>query len=372
MTDHAFLPPSGAGAWVHCGLWPTMQVRFPEPPDAPASMEGTATHWAMAEMLLRDDPAEGSRAPNGMVLTGEMLESADVMVDAVRAVMAANPDAELHVEQRVVGQRIHPSQNWGTIDVRIWSPSKRRLWLFDFKHGHGIVEVHENWQLINYAALACSRLNGLDEQHTHVEMIVVQPRAHHPDGPVRRWSVVASDLRAWWNRLEMAAEDATSVDPKARPGDYCEHCTGRHACEALQRDAYRSADRSRVSLPLELPLSAASLELQMLEGALARLDARVSGLRDQVRNGIERGQVDARYVLERSAGRRAWTVPPAQVIALGKAMKVPLAKPLEPITPTQALKAGIPEAVLAACTDRPAGTVKLVPFANSAAARVFN
>ena len=47
MSDHAFLPPSGADCWVACHKWPWMQREFPDLGDKTAADEGTLAAQAL-------------------------------------------------------------------------------------------------------------------------------------------------------------------------------------------------------------------------------------------------------------------------------------------------------------------------------------
>ena len=78
MTAHSFLPPSGAAAWSRCAQWPSMNAAYPQD-DTPESLEGTAAHWVLANMLDErcSTPKEGELAPNGIMVTGEMLDGAE-------------------------------------------------------------------------------------------------------------------------------------------------------------------------------------------------------------------------------------------------------------------------------------------------------
>lgn len=370
---HAYLPPSGAGVWERCAAAPGMWAMYPERGgDKAAAEEGTAAHWVFAEMFVGRFPAPGEVAPNGVTVTEEMLEGAAMFVETV---YAANRGAALHVEKRVDIPSVHPL-NWGTPDVWCYDPVSRVIHVFDYKFGHGFVDVFENWQLIDYAAgiVDALDLDGLAEQHTRIAFTIVQPRCYHRDGPVRTWSVVASDLRPYVNKLRAAAERVMSLNPPATVNDGCKHCTGRHACEALQRTAYEAAELSLVSLPDEMTPEARALELRTLRRALARLEARVSGLEDSVHDDLARGEPVPFFGLEQSVGRLAWTVPREQVEILGRMLAVDLTKP-GVLTPSQAKeklkKSGFDPAILAEYADNPRGAMKLVPVDSKTARKVF-
>lgn len=363
MTAHAFLAPSSAHRWVRCGLSARLEAAYPESEASPSSLEGTAAHWVVQECLYRRAPAVGTQAPNGIAVDAEMLEAAELVVDDIIATLGPNWPQMLVVEQRVQIPRVHP-QNWGTPDYRAWAQmgDRRALFVWDFKYGHGVVEAFENWQLIDYVAgcLSEAGVTGADDQRVWVNMRVIQPRAYHRDGPVRHWAVAASDLRGYVNRLAMAAEDATSITPTATPTEDCENCKGRHACEALQRDAYRAADRGKQFGALDLPIPAKGLELRTLKRAQALLDARVTGLEAEIVADIKRGASVPFWAMESKPGRLAWSKPAAEVLALGQMLGLPIAADPSPITPTQAKKAGFPEALLNAYASRPVGSAQLV------------
>src|SRR5437868_4163827 len=82
MGAHSILPPSGAGTWRHCAMWVAMNQIYPQP-DTPESLEGNAAHWVFAEMLACRQVAEGHAAPNGVIVTDEMLEGAELVVDTL-------------------------------------------------------------------------------------------------------------------------------------------------------------------------------------------------------------------------------------------------------------------------------------------------
>lgn len=350
-----------------------MNAQYPELEEKPAAREGTAAHFVFGELFFNRVVAEGQIAPNGVVITEEMLEGAELYVDTIDARLAAvgMDRSALMVERRVEIPRVHP-QNWGTPDTWFYDRERGSIPIFDFKFGHDFVDAFENWQLINYAAgiMDALKIDGLSDQHTRIEMTVVQPRNYSARGSVRTWSVMAWELRGYVNRLRNAAEAAHSPNRVATPNDACEHCPGRHACQALEQSAYLAAEKAGDSTPLELKPAAAALELRYLQRAQKRLDARVSGLVETLTSQIKRGVPVPGFMLEATAGRETWNKPAPEVLALGQVLGVNVAKP-GLLTPKQAIKAGMPEAVVAAYVERPTGGTKLVPVDGSDAARVF-
>lgn len=374
-TGHAILAPSSAARWMACAGSVLLEAVYPDTDsDKRAADEGTAAHFAGSELLTGQVVATGQVAPNGVVLTDEMIDAAEVYADAVLAKLGDYSREFLHVEQRVMIPSVH-EHNYGTPDCRfmLHNPTAGRstLYVFDFKFGHEFVDVFENWQLIDYAAGILDELEvgGLADQLIDVEFTIVQPRCYHRDGPVRKWRVVASDLRPHINKLRNAADAAMQPDAVCTPNPECLHCKARHACEALQRDAYRSAVVSASSIPVDMPPEAMGLELRMLRAAMKRLEGRITGLEEQARIQLQQGRRVSFHALESVAGREAWTMPPDQVVALCKMLDIDVSKP-GVLTPKQARDKGVPADLVASVSTRPSA-LKLVEDDGSQARKVF-
>ena len=61
-------------------------------------MEGTAAHWVFEQMFAGVIPVVGQSAPNGIIITDEMLDGAEMFVDAVRSMVPAG--VRLYVEEK--------------------------------------------------------------------------------------------------------------------------------------------------------------------------------------------------------------------------------------------------------------------------------
>lgn len=372
MSAHAILAPSAAARWVACAGSVALAALFPEEEDSEEAREGTAAHWAAFEILHASPVAVGQVAPNGFVLTEEMIDGAQMYVDEIDKKLAQYrlTRADLIVERRVSIDRVHP-KNWGTPDCRFYVPWRKLLVLFDFKFGHRMIEVFECWQLIDYVVGSADELQ-LDDLTNSVEMVIVQPRSFHRDGPVREWMTRLCDLRAQVNILTMAAERALEPGAKCTPNPECEFCPARHACEAVQHSAYRAVALSKGSTPLVLSPAAVGLELRTLEAAEAALAARISGLKAQAVALFKGGAQVPGWAMVPTSGREAWREdkPLAELLQLGELFGISLAKPAA-ITPGQARKAGMPEEVIAQYAGKPSRGLALERDDGSTARRVF-
>lgn len=367
---HFPLAASAAPRWVACAGSVNLCALYPSG-DTPKSREGTAAHWVASESVLNVAPALGAIAPNGVEVTEEMLDGAEMYAADVLKVAAGG--GKLHIEE-TMGCRLIHSDCGGTPDA--WHHDSGNITVWDYKFGHGFVDVFENWQLIVYAAgilaeLGVTNYSGVDDSFFTFNFRIVQPRNYHRDGPIREWRVRACDLRAHFNILRAAAEKAwLRVDAKCAPNEQCDHCDGRGHCEALQQTGFKGMDYASGSTPLELTNAALGTELTLINHYLARLEARKTGLEEMAAAQIKAGGSVPGFALDSTVGRLAWSKPVEEVIALGQMMGVEVSKP-GVITPTQAIKAGLPDTVVAGYSARPPGSLKLVASRDDKARRVF-
>lgn len=341
-----------------------MSERYPETEQTEASKEGTAAHEVMAQYI-----ALGGK---GLVCdNAEMQSGAELIGNNVFAVTQANPNGDLRVEQPVSIATIHPDC-WGTPDVSYFLPGN--LWLWDYKFGHGFVEVFENWQLIEYAAglLDLYQVNGIADQHTMVHMRIVQPRCYHPEGQIREWKILASDLRGRFNQARNFEAKATQELASLTVSEECDYCPARHACPALQHAALNACDRSYEANPFDLPPEALGHEAATLNRSLSLLQARLTGLEAQIEAKLRAGTFVPHWALGRGQGKTQWRVPKEQVAAFGDLMGVDLRKPVDVITPKQAKDKKLDGAIVDQMSEFIQGAVKVVPMDNSLAARVFD
>lgn len=111
--------------------------------------------------------------------------------------------------------------------------------IFDYKHGQGVVvEVEDNEQELYYALGAAQELDWAFET---LDLVIVQPRARHQDGKVRRWSTDKATLRAYEERLRVAALATEEPDAPLKAGDWCTFCKAAAVCPELREEAFRQA-----------------------------------------------------------------------------------------------------------------------------------
>lgn len=369
MSAHAPLMPSAAGRWVRCPGSVAMEALYPEDGDSAKAMQGTAAHWAAAELLGGRGVCVGQVADNGIVIDDEMIEGAQLYAEYVATVCNGGRPI---IEQRVCIPYVH-DQCWGTPDAWYYDKVAGVVTCIDLKYGHGYVDAFENYQLAAYACgvLDTLEIDGAADQHIDVVLTIVQPRSYHADGPVRSWRVKAADLRPYFNRMQTAAAAAMQPNAPTRISAECKHCNARHACGALQTAAMDAVDLAGVSVPVDLPPAAMGLELRTLQRAADMIKARISGLEEVTLSTIRRGGSVPGYRVEHGKGRKRWSRPIVEVVTMAKLMEIDITKSLAAITPAHAQKAGIPADLVDMFSETPTGEAKIVADDGSLARRVF-
>ena len=124
--------------------------------------EGSLAH-ALAQKALEaglDTSAKwvGETIAAGPGIVGKVTEEMSAAVDVYLAAVwaeheAAGDDVEIEVEQRFqLDVEAAEGEAFGTNDALIYSPANRKLTIFDYKHGAGVVVgVENNHQLKFYA-----------------------------------------------------------------------------------------------------------------------------------------------------------------------------------------------------------------------------
>lgn len=364
MSEHAPLAPSSASRRRACAGSRKMEALYPQLDDSPASREGTAAHWAASETLSGRIVDSGQIAENGVMLTDEMIDAADMYVDEVRKI-----NGTPHIEERVDCGYVH-EECWGTPDT--WILHNGVLYVWDFKYGHRFVDVFENWQLIEYTAgiLDAIQINGISDEFLTVVMTIVQPRCYVGGSPVRSWSVRASDLRGYFNAARMFEAKAMSDDAELTVSPECRDCSARHACPALQRASYADMNVATEAVPFDLPPQALGTELRYIQSAIDTLTARATSLEEQALSMIRQGKSVPHFVAQHGMGRERWVKPEPEVIAMGELMGVKLGV-TKLVTPKQAIKAGMNAEIVKSFTETPRGELKLVPDDGTTARKIF-
>lgn len=191
--------------------------------------EGTKAH-AVAEYYLKNQSWP-------LQVDDEMKEAVQVYLNTIDGDRIVY-EGEGEIEHVFDLSSVYPGL-FGTADFTLWQPEVKLLRVYDYKHGAGIaVEPGNNPQLMYYGLGA---LLSLGYTAKEVELVIVQPRCYHPDGPVRRWRIPSVDLVDF--AADLADYAKATEDPNAplKAGDHCRFCPAAAICPEIKNKAQNKA-----------------------------------------------------------------------------------------------------------------------------------
>lgn len=404
--SQARVRPSGLALTHECNASLQLQESVPPQPPTEEKAEGTAAHW----VARRYAAGYAHELPVGAKFHNEGREwevTRDMATGAAmyaRVIGGYHPD--LHLEEPVEVPEIHETECRGTpdasrffLDAREAYPIEaaqgicpeglpahkfaagtlKLLRLPDYKFGHRHVEVFENAQLTAYTFGSLRKL-GLSHFDTdlYVEMILVQPRSYHRDGPVRIWRVQAAQLVELRNKLQYSAYAALGPNPVAKTGTHCLDCEARYVCKTLQHATGKVVEFSETAERIDLPPEAVGVELAIIDDAMTLLKARRTGLAAQAETLVRLGHLVPNYHMEPGESNLTYydNVDVQELLGLGDLVGIDLRRTQslkdQVVTPTQAIALGIDRDVMKSYAHRPPGKTKLVRDDSTTARKVFS
>jgi hypothetical protein len=388
---HAPIAPSGLALIIACQASLGLSQGLPPEPDTPETLEGNAADWVAKEYARGNEVSYGTPIP----LPGDFTVDYDMIHGAKMWSEAVGYGSVSGVP--VVCERIHETACYGEPDNYTWNPIEGLLKLFDYKYGFGLVELFWiednghlmfNWQLLAYAVGVLDTLD-LDDAHIRVQFGIVQPRAFHPDGPVRTYTVSATYLRAQvneaFNKAGMAYKPLETMPvgpmPEATTGAHCIHCPARGICQTYQAAVGRVVEYTGKMGRVAMEPGDVGVELAILQSAHQFLRGRIQALEAQAEAHLRAGKRVPNYCMAQAEGGYKWldgvTVQELEAMAASCGITVrnvitdPHSRKSPVITPTQAAKAGIDQAVINAYAARIPGGMKLTRETTNEARKAF-
>ncbi len=244
MADrvHSKVGASSAYRWMECPGSIALSSKCPRQASSSYAMEGTAAH-TLAEMCFKGEcdaeyflRQEIAVEDQFFEVTQEMADAVQLYLDVVREYLDNAPHKIFRIEEPFRLDWLHPDL-YGTNDALIGEPYGK-LTIIDYKHGKGMaVEAYDNTQLKYYATGALKIW-----EFAEVEVVIVQPRCPHKDGPVRRATYTADEIEAWSREVLLPAAIATEkADAPLKAGDHCYFCPAQAICPAIRNKVLKTA-----------------------------------------------------------------------------------------------------------------------------------
>lgn len=341
---------------VNCPGSKKIQQEYPNTNGYPAT-EGTVAH-KIAAGVLKDGRKLSDylgQSIDNIYVDQEMLHHLQLYIDDCQEPGDVEKDLQLNHEGHTLT---------GTPDYSCYTTDTGTLKVKDLKFGYGWIEVFENWQLLSYAVLLYQPFC------TSVELTIIQPRASHPEGPVRRWMFNADLMRNYRNRVYGAMDDAAIDEPFVKTGAHCRYCRGLVNCHAARAAAGYAIDYADTAGHGSLTPETIALEMDITERAVRMLTQRQTALEESGLAMCKVGKVISGWEARSVMGVLAWNIDP---IAVGDAMGTDLRAPVKAITPTQARdRKLIPTDTIKSLTSRITGGIKLKRIDHTRAKRILS
>lgn len=324
---HAPLPASSAERLALCPGSRAAEAAVPERAESSYAKRGTLAHHILLDIALprglRNAVEAWTQSDPGMFAYAgvtefdkEICDGVQEALDWVYDILDTYPDAQMLTEQRLhFPSSYAPDDAWGTTDILIYIPSLAWLIVADYKNGVGVVEVDENRQLLRYGVSAA--LNSVTAAVHTMRLVVIQPNAFHPRGPIRYWDLSFDDILAWQFRLDEEIAASLAHDAPRIPGEaQCKYCNAATTCPALEAKALsvigttyasvKDVARTQMPRPADMPVDRLAYILDakdMLTGWLSEVEKHAYEL---ARQGY---YIPGRKLVEAQAKRRWFSTP---------------------------------------------------------------
>ena len=213
--EHSRYSASAAERWMNCPGSVRLCDGVPEHKSKYAE-EGTQAHELLEVMLLdKKLGAPGALAQRRAAASQDMIDAVQIAFQYVVDLLDSIEGWGLTLEKRVeVPSEAAPGEVFGTLDISIYDPANRKRYIIDYKHGAGVpVEVIGTKQLRVYA-LGVTRAEPRQPVDKY-ELVIIQPRAFHPAGPIRSEIIDAADLVDFYDEIENAIKEVQSAEAAA-------------------------------------------------------------------------------------------------------------------------------------------------------------
>lgn len=361
---HSRLSPSSAYRWLSCpGSLDSDGIVLEA---SVYAAEGTVAHGLAEKCFVLGERAEkflGEKVEQeGFTITidEEMVDAVQMYCDFLDMFRAGTPAL---LEKRIEHSSI--PDFGGTIDAVL--PYQHHI--VDFKYGAGNpVEVEgdaygtwfgQNAQLACYALLYSAEFNIREE----IKATIIQPRAHHADGPIRTTVFTPEYLDHFAGDVRMVAERAGQL----LAGDHCKWCPRATGCPELYRLTLSTA--SREFLPDNAPehggmTAAKAAEVLALRAPIQEFFKQVE---EYAQRQLESGAEVPGFKLVERLGNRRWAHAEDEIAKrLKKFGKKNIFK-TELLSPTQMEKV-VGKEVVSDLVERPNLGTALVPNSDRRAA----
>ena len=308
MAPHSQIGASSAERWFNCPGSVREVAKCPPAPESIYAKEGSCAH-KLAEMCLKGEATPFAMAGHDIgdvTVLNEMSEAVQMYLDVIDEDLAKYKltRKDLQIERKFYLTQIHEDA-YGTNDANL-PVFLTKVIVYDFKYGAGIaVDAEDNLQGLYYALGAST-----EGDYEEFEIVIVQPRAMHKAGPVRRWSVNRAQLEAFAKRLKAAITLTEAKDAFLYCGQWCKKtfCAALVSCPEARKEMEKAA-LVAFDTPVKAPPKPESLsafQLQKLLTMAPIIDAWLKSVEDYALTLANKGIEVPGFKLVARRSQRKW------------------------------------------------------------------
>jgi hypothetical protein len=314
--------------------------QFPDNGDDTIRNEGNAFHWLAQQMYDGKTAQIGQQAYNGVFITAAMLDHAEQYISNLlpgEMEMVTSWESEYYI---INARADHIGTSDGILEVT------------DAKYGYGIVEPEDNWTLIAHAIGYVKNTGFIPSE---VRFTIYQPRAYHPLGSRRTWTINYEQLCGF---TAMIDNTLTNPSDMLRTGWHCYRCPSMSICPSYREANMNAIDATSHAFNDSLSADELSNELDLIEYAFNIISNRKKAIEELALFRVTKGEVLRDRMIDRPKGQTRYkkNINVDMLLALtGRDLaehKLPAVSKLR--------DAGIAQTVIDAITERPEGSARLV------------
>lgn len=327
-VGHSQVGASTCERWWNCPGSNALIADLPAPPNSKYAAEGTLAHKICEGGLLTmiNHPNNAICSCTGTLgreeeVDGFLIERTEEMALGAQLYQQTIKEDAQRIgcikTGRIVKEWVNVEQSFtlddvdaearGTNDASIYVPGGTLI-VYDYKFGKGIpVEAIENKQMLYYAVGAAGdKLMSFKS----IELVIVQPRAEHPQGPVRRWVTTPQYVNTFKQELSKRIKN-TRVSTETVTGKWCRFCNAKMICPATRTKVNELAKADFhapiKSNTLKTPDRLTPLELKTLLDNADLIENYIKEVREYAYNLLDRGGTVEGYKLVKGGkAHRKW------------------------------------------------------------------
>lgn len=317
---HSPLGPSQAKRYINCPGSIRLCASLPPEAATQYAAEGTAAH-KLAEYFLNNaiyepntDTDWSSYLPEKYrrYYSQEMIEHVRVYTEYIQQQLQLGEISAVHIELTYNLDWLCPGI-WGTCDCVIVR-SNGIIKVIDFKYGAGtLVEVKDNQQLMIYGLMAGKNPLSYSYRTDLIDFTIVQPRAFHPEGPIRHWSAVSYKEILKWGKRTLKVAVAKTRNPKAllECGDWCKFCQANCICPEKKQEIMEvtqvefASDKKRTILLPDVKSLTLEQAVQVYQLSQS-ITVWTKSVASYLKGRLEKGEKNNLVKLVRGRGTRNW------------------------------------------------------------------